>query len=258
MSVSVKTYDYSIPAGGAVQIQAVGSYFRIQTTTGPVRVQGEFGDLASIGAGQGLKDSTFTRLAITNLSGVAITGTVIVADKEFVDQQMLMSGSINSNITNNLKLSANQFGVYADTKTFETFCTAPAIAGYGARLVCAKSTFTKSVYLRKLIVNPTVDTTLYSFAAASGNYAPANQLASFIRNNVFMVDGSSENKFYNPTAVSIADFPNPQMFTLGNIKANVDNVFDFTDRPVFLGGGATFLTAALNISAQFRAVWDET
>jgi hypothetical protein len=110
MSVSVKTYDFTIPPGGAFQIQAVGSYFRIQTTTGPVRVQGEFGDLSPLLAGQGIKDSPFTRLMFTNLSAVAITGTVIVADKEFVDQQMVLSGDVN--VTPSSKISNSSGGSY--------------------------------------------------------------------------------------------------------------------------------------------------
>ncbi len=98
MSVSVKTYDFSMPPYGACQIQAGGTYFRVQSSSGPIKVQGEFGEATPLLQGQGLKDSEFSRLSLTNLSGNQNTGTIIVAGDEFVDQQMVLSGNVNTSI----------------------------------------------------------------------------------------------------------------------------------------------------------------
>lgn len=99
MSVSVKTYDFTMAAGGSVQILAVGTYFRIQTCTGALSITGEFGEASPISAGQGLKDSPFTRLQLKNLTAFANSGTIIVASEEFVDQQMVLSGVVQTSST---------------------------------------------------------------------------------------------------------------------------------------------------------------
>lgn len=96
MSVAVKAYDFSIPAGGNFQIQAVGEYFRILNSTGPLSVTGEFGEVSPLLMGQGLKDSPFTRLQLKDLSNLGCSGKIIVASKEFVDQQIILSGAVVS------------------------------------------------------------------------------------------------------------------------------------------------------------------
>ncbi len=102
MSVSVKTYDFSMPPYGACQIQAGGTYFRVQSSSGPIKVQGEFGEATPLLQGQGLKDSEFSRLSLTNLSGNQNTGTIIIAGDEFVDQQMVLSGGVSNNSFDNI------------------------------------------------------------------------------------------------------------------------------------------------------------
>jgi len=97
MSVSVKTYDFTMDAGGSAQVLAVGTYFRIQTCTGALSVVGEFGEVSPILAGQGLKDSPFTRLQLKNLTAFPNSGSIIVASDEFVDQQMVLSGVVSTN-----------------------------------------------------------------------------------------------------------------------------------------------------------------
>jgi hypothetical protein len=94
MSVSVKAYDFSIPPNGFYQLQAVGEYFRILSATGPLSVTGEFGEVSPLLMGQGLKDSPFTRLQLKDISGIGCSGKIIVASKEFVDQQIILSGAV--------------------------------------------------------------------------------------------------------------------------------------------------------------------
>ena len=96
MSVSVKTYDFTMPANGACQIQAGGTYFRVQSATGAIKVNGDFGEASPLLQGQGLKDSPFSRLNLTNLTNSPNSGTIIVAGDEFIDQQMVLSGTVNT------------------------------------------------------------------------------------------------------------------------------------------------------------------
>jgi hypothetical protein len=96
--VSVKTYDFNIPAGGAYQIMAMGTFFRLRTCTAPISVTGDFGEVSSLIAGQGLKDAPFTQLQLKNPWPYAVSGTVIVASQEFVDMSSTVSisnGTIN-------------------------------------------------------------------------------------------------------------------------------------------------------------------
>ncbi|WP_310611647.1 hypothetical protein [Limnohabitans sp.] len=125
MSVSVKTYDFTIPAGGSVQIQAVGTYFRIQSSTGPISVTGEFGEVAPLMQGQGIKDSPFTRLQLRDLSGSMCVGKVIVASSEFIDQQMVLSGS--------LSMLPLRYGNPTSVRSFTScFLISQSVVPYGA------------------------------------------------------------------------------------------------------------------------------
>lgn len=96
MTVSVKTYDFTMPANGACQIQAGGTYFRVQSANGAIKVNGDFGEASPLLQGQGLKDSPFSRLNLTNLTDSPNRGTIIVAGDEFIDQQMVLSGTVNT------------------------------------------------------------------------------------------------------------------------------------------------------------------
>ena len=119
MSASVKTYDFAMPAGGSFQVQAVGSYFRVMTSTGAIGVIGEFGEVSPLSQGQGLKDSPFTRLQLKNLStSASCNGTIIVASDEFIDQQMVLSGDVS--VTPSSKISSASGGSYPLTTSAST------------------------------------------------------------------------------------------------------------------------------------------
>jgi len=111
MSASVKTYDFTMDAGASAQVFAVGTYFRIQTCTGALSVVGEFGEVSPILAGQGLKNSPFTRLQLKNLTAFPNSGSIIVASDEFVDQQMVLSGVVSTNQNNFSNVSQNDVTV---------------------------------------------------------------------------------------------------------------------------------------------------
>jgi hypothetical protein len=251
MSVSVKTYDFTMPAGGAFQIQAVGSYFRIQTTTGPVRVQGEFGDLSPLLAGQGIKDSPFTRLMFTNLSAVSITGTVIVADKEFVDQQMVMSGTVSSSV-----LPA-QFGAYQKVKSFTSTFDTTAVAGQGQFLNLLKTNTAMNVAITRLAVKTVADTEMYltlnipTFQLYNDGFKVPKDLSLASAASLTL------RTPMNPLAVM------PSGMTLGSVgklTGGVESVFDWKDRPMVLAANQTFLMNTLNVQntvCRFTVDWDE-
>ena len=111
MSVSVKTYDFTMPANGACQIQAGGTYFRVQSATGAIKVNGDFGEASPLLQGQGLKDSPFSRLNLTNLTNSPNSGTIIIAGDEFIDQQMVLSGTVNTSGSPITNKSFNTFDV---------------------------------------------------------------------------------------------------------------------------------------------------
>lgn len=92
MGAAFQTYDFTLAAGGAIQIPATGSFFRVQSATGKVNVTAEFGALKGLGVGQGAR-SPFRILQIQDASGSANVGTIIVGDAEFVDDRI--SGEVS-------------------------------------------------------------------------------------------------------------------------------------------------------------------
>jgi hypothetical protein len=278
MSVSVKTYDFTMPAGGAFQIQAVGSYFRIQTTTGPVRVQGEFGDLSPLYAGQGIKDSPFTRLNLTNLSAVAITGSVIVADAEFVDQQMVLSGSVNSNITGGslnanitggiVSTTPNWYGVYNTVKTFKASRAQPSglitVAGYADVFnPLVLMPVANNGYLRKLTIG------------SNNGVAARFYMARW--NNTYGSLGSIFTKAYSikdltvpmtggflsvSGSISRAVADSMEFIYIGTLTNGDDKEFDFSDRPISVPAAGLLIyqyvpSGSSQASFTATAVWDE-
>ncbi len=91
---NVRTYDFTIPAGGSTQVDAVGTFFRIRKSTGALSISGEFGEASDLVEGQGMEAISFRRLVVRNVSGSVNVGTLIVSDASFVDQSMSVSGSV--------------------------------------------------------------------------------------------------------------------------------------------------------------------
>lgn len=88
-----KIYQFTVPAGGAFALQAIGSYFKVQAATGQVEVRGDtFGTVGVLLPGQGMRGSAFGRLEFRDLSGSANMVTVLIAGSDFVDDRI--SGSV--------------------------------------------------------------------------------------------------------------------------------------------------------------------
>lgn len=115
---ATRVYDFAMTALGSFSLPVTGSFFRILTSTGAVSVQGDFGNVAPISAGQGLRDQPFTRLELTDRSGVANVGTIIVSDGAFVDDRI--SGEVS--VIDGEKSRTIAGGMFGGT----SFCAAAA------------------------------------------------------------------------------------------------------------------------------------
>jgi hypothetical protein len=84
-------YPLVVPGGGSYRLLVSGQYFKILSATAAVKVQADFGTLDGIIAGQGLENTPFSYLMITNKSGADNTLSIIIGDENFVDG---MSGNV--------------------------------------------------------------------------------------------------------------------------------------------------------------------
>jgi len=90
------TYDFSVAANGSFPIAAVGTYFRIITSSGSltVRMNGTSSVLKNMIAGQGVQGQDFLSLELFNTTAAAITGTIFVGDGGFFDLNLSVTGGI--------------------------------------------------------------------------------------------------------------------------------------------------------------------
>ncbi len=88
-------YDFTLAANGSFVLPVEGSYYRILSSTGAVQVRRDGGSgLSPLQAGQGERDQEFKRLTITDRTGVANVGLIIVGDSTFVDDRITGEVSI--------------------------------------------------------------------------------------------------------------------------------------------------------------------
>lgn len=88
MTRAAQIYDFSLAAGGNVNLAVSGGYYRIMSATGAVRVRREGGSqLGPLYPGQGEREE-FNRLTITDVSGAANTGYILVSEESFVDERI--------------------------------------------------------------------------------------------------------------------------------------------------------------------------
>lgn len=97
-----KVYPFVLAAGGSQVILADASYVRVLNSTGNVALSlDDIGPFGPIAAGQGFNlaanpqgQASFRRVLITDLSGSANAGNLIVADSSFVDQTLAGTVSV--------------------------------------------------------------------------------------------------------------------------------------------------------------------
>lgn len=84
-----KLYPFSIPASGSVTLLVEGDFFKVKSSTGMLSVTGDsFGTLEDLLAGQGLRDTNFKRLTLTDETGAVNNGFILVSDSTFIDDRI--------------------------------------------------------------------------------------------------------------------------------------------------------------------------
>lgn len=87
-------YDFTLAANASQTILAEGSYYKILTSTGALRIRRDGGSgIGPITAGHGERNAEYKRLTITDLSGAGNSGIIVVADADFVDEQLALSAA---------------------------------------------------------------------------------------------------------------------------------------------------------------------
>jgi hypothetical protein len=132
MSRAAQFYNFALNANASQEFLVTGSYFKILTSTGSVRVTLSDGsNLNGIVAGQGMRESEFQRVTLTDLSGAPNSGQFVVASVGFVDDRVVGTVVVSS-ITNTVNTAPtvaatqNIQGV-APTVTFNNAATAYAL-----------------------------------------------------------------------------------------------------------------------------------
>ena len=96
--MATQTYDFALasPVGSHRLIQTMGSRVKLQSClNGPVRVRTDGGSSYDLLPGQGFRlpdGQVFREIYVSNLSGLATLGTLIVGDQDFIDDRV--SGSV--------------------------------------------------------------------------------------------------------------------------------------------------------------------
>jgi hypothetical protein len=175
-----KIYTFTITANGVYRLQVQGQYFKILTSTALIKVEADFGTLDGIGSGQGLENTPFSYLVISDKSGATNTVSLLIGDKNFVD-----AAAGNVTIVNN-----------APTKS-ATFVNTPAtVTNVSASMMAAN---TNRKYL--LIQNNDASGVIYiNFGAAST-----------IANGIKIEAGGA----FEPAAISTQE-----IFAIGSIASN--------------------------------------
>lgn len=84
-----KLYPFTIPANGSVTLLTSGDYFKVKSSTGSLTVIGDtFGNLSGLLAGQGLRDTNFSRLTLVDETGAQNSGFLLVSDGTFIDDRV--------------------------------------------------------------------------------------------------------------------------------------------------------------------------
>ncbi|AVS74489.1 hypothetical protein [Paracidovorax cattleyae] len=78
-------YDFTVPANGAYLLTVAGDYWKIMASSGQIAIKADWGELRGLIAGQGLEDSPFQRLYITDMSGATNAVRIFIGDQKFID-----------------------------------------------------------------------------------------------------------------------------------------------------------------------------
>lgn len=95
-----RIFPFAIAAGGMQLLPVTGEKFLIKATTGPVDVSWTGGRLNSLDAGQGYNVRRgFAQLTLNNSGAGEITGTIQIADDDFIDNRIAGTVTISGGAT---------------------------------------------------------------------------------------------------------------------------------------------------------------
>lgn len=170
-------YDFTLGPLSAQQVPALGSYVKLLSASGRVRVRTNAGDSYSLLEGQGFRmpeGKAFSDLTLTDLSGAGNVGVIFVGEASFEDSRV--SGTVS--ITNKIGATIAQTfgsGSLALGVTVGLPIVTPAANARGVRVRSALTSVTGNaggIAELRLVAAPTQPTNNfpangYSFAAAS-------------------------------------------------------------------------------------------
>lgn len=89
-------YDFSMNANGGQNIEATGAYVKYKSGLGMIRIKFSTGGYVDMTPGQGirLKNQEFNSLNLTDKSGIANKGMLVIGDVEFQDDTIVGTVSI--------------------------------------------------------------------------------------------------------------------------------------------------------------------
>jgi len=98
---SLQSYDFTVPANGAVQLLATGNYYLVKSSNGALDIRADFGQAKGMVQGQGFNGRDFTKLELKNNSAAIVSGVMMIEDGAeggtgFFDLNLILSGSITS------------------------------------------------------------------------------------------------------------------------------------------------------------------
>lgn len=120
-----KIYTLTIAANQSQNLLVSGQFFKLLAVTGAVTVESQFGKLESLIAGQGLENTPFSSLLLTDTSGASNTIRLLIGDENFID-----------GFTGNIAITANkiaQSGSFSNVPKTVTNASAQLLASNTAR-----------------------------------------------------------------------------------------------------------------------------
>lgn len=112
-------YDFDIPGNGGMDITAIGQYVKYKSGLGAVRIRMSSGGYVDLIPGQGFKVKTeFASINVSDRSGNANKGTVLIGDYEFQDDTIngvvtIVDGAKQNTLAKNCFLGTVNSGAVA-------------------------------------------------------------------------------------------------------------------------------------------------
>lgn len=83
-----RIYDFTLTAGGMQRLPVVGDFFKVISATGTINVNVDTGATLDLLPGQGLREFDFNALTISDKSGAANVGKILVGFSGMIDDRV--------------------------------------------------------------------------------------------------------------------------------------------------------------------------